>query len=142
VGQGDLLWLSLHATVRNVTVSNSRPLTDLQKAVLDFLWSGGPATSDQVREALHERHPLKDSSVRTILRRLEARGYLRHELVGQSFVYHSTLPPQSLAARAVRTIIDRFCSGSVEQFLLGMVDEKILSPKQLERLAQKLRKPQ
>jgi BlaI family penicillinase repressor len=118
-----------------------RPLTDLQQAILDFLWSNGPATSDQVRQALHDRHPLKDSSIRTILRRLEAQGYLRHEMDGPSFVYHPTLPSQSLAARAVRNIIDRFCSGSVEQFLLGMVDEKVLTLKQIERLALKLRKP-
>jgi BlaI family penicillinase repressor len=125
-----------------VTASNTtRPLTDLQKAILDFLWSNGPATSDQLRQALHDRHPLKDSSIRTILRRLEAQGYLRHDLAGQSFVYHPTQPSKSLAAQAVRNIIDRFCSGSVEQFLLGMVDEKILSPKQIERIAGKLRKP-
>ena len=44
-----------------------------------------------------------------------------------------------LAARAVRNIIDRFCAGSVEQFLAGMVDEKVLSADQLDRLARKVR---
>jgi BlaI family penicillinase repressor len=124
-----------------VTQSNTshRTLTALQQAILDFLWSKGPATADQVREALLPRHPLKDSSVRTLLRRLETQGYLSHSLSGKTFVYEATAPARSLAARAVRHIIDRFCAGSVEQFLVGMVDEKVLSVQQIERLARKVR---
>jgi len=129
------------ATVCNVTVRNISPraLTVLQQAILNFLWSKGPATADQVREALLPRHPLKDSSVRTLLRRLEAQGYLSHRLDGKAFVYQAALPQRSVAARAVRNIIERFCAGSVEQFLVGMVDEKVLSVEQIERLARKVR---
>src|SRR6266571_1325352 len=50
-----------HVTERNIS---KRPLTELQQAILDFLWAEGPATSDQVREALLPKHPLKDPSVR------------------------------------------------------------------------------
>jgi BlaI family transcriptional regulator, penicillinase repressor len=117
-----------------------RPLTELQQAILDFLWTRGPATADQVREALRQRHPLKDSSVRTLLRRLEARGLLTHRTEGKVFVYRAVVPPRSLAARAVRQIIDRFWSGSVEQFVVGMVDEKVLSAAELDRLARKVRR--
>ena len=116
-----------------------RGLTALQQAILNFLWSEGPATAEQVREALLPKHPLKDSSVRTLLRRLEAQDYLSHRLEGKSFVYEAAVPARSLAARAVRNIIERFCGGSVEQFLVGMVDEKVLSAEQIERLAKKVR---
>jgi BlaI family transcriptional regulator, penicillinase repressor len=124
-------------TARNIA---RRPLTELQQAILDFLWSSGPATSERLREALRRRHPLKDSSVRTLLRRLEARGLVSHQLDGKVFVYRADVPSRSLAARAVQHIIDKFCSGSVEQFLVGMVDEKVLSIGELERLARKVRK--
>jgi predicted transcriptional regulator len=117
-----------------------RPLTTLQQAILDVVWSQGSATADQMREALRLRHPLKDSSVRTLLRRLEARGYLTHRVEGNVFVYRAKLPRRSVAARAVRQIIERFWSGSVEQFLVGMVDEKVLSAQELERLARKVKK--
>jgi BlaI family transcriptional regulator, penicillinase repressor len=117
------------------------PLTELQQAILDFIWSNGPATSEQVREALQSRHPLKDSSVRTLLRRLEARGYLSHRLDGKVFVYRANIRPRSVAARAVQQIIERFCAGSVEQFLVGMVDEKVLPLREIERLATKVKKP-
>lgn len=124
-------------TRRNIS---RRPLTELQQAILDFIWSSGPATAEQVREALQKRHPLKDSSVRTLLRRLEARGYLSHSVDGKVFVYRAAVPAQSVAARAVKQIIDRFWSGSVEQFLTGMVDERVLTVAELEHLARKARR--
>jgi BlaI family penicillinase repressor len=129
-------------TSRNDSKAAKRPLTDLQRAILDFLWAEGPGTSEAVRDALRPRHPLKDSSVRTLLRRLEARGYVSHRLEGKVFVYRADVPPASLAARAVRHIIEQFCAGSVEQFVLGMVDEKVLSSRELTRLAQKVKKQQ
>lgn len=132
-----------NATFCNVTVRNTptRLLTELQQAILDFLWSNGPATAEQVREALLPKHPLKDSSVRTLLRRLEAQGYLSHRPDGKAFLYQAAVPARGVAASAVRHIIERFCAGSVEQFLVGMVDEKVLSAGQLQRLARKVRSP-
>jgi BlaI family penicillinase repressor len=119
---------------------DKRPLTDLQQAILDLVWSRGSATAEQVRSALKARFPLKDSSVRTLLRRLEARGYLTHHLDGKIFVYEAAMPAQSVAAGAVRQIINRFWSGSVEQFLVGMVDEKVLSAEEIRKLARRVKK--
>jgi BlaI family penicillinase repressor len=124
-------------TARN---ASGRPLTELQQAILNFIWSKGPATAEQVRDALRPSHPLKDSSVRTLLRRLEARGYLSHRVAGSTFVYRADIPATGVAARAVRHIIERFWAGSVEQFLVGMVDENVISRREIERLARKVRK--
>jgi BlaI family penicillinase repressor len=119
---------------------DTRPLTDLQQAILELVWSRESATAEQVRSALGPRFPLSDSSVRTLLRRLEARGYLTHHLDGKIFVYEAALPPERVAAGAVRQIIARFWAGSAERFLLGMIDEKVLSRVEIQKLARKIRK--
>jgi BlaI family transcriptional regulator, penicillinase repressor len=119
--------------------TEGRPLTALQQAILDFIWGNENATAEQVRDGIKSKHPLKESSVRTLLTRLEAGGYLTHRVDGKTFVYRATAPRKRIAARAVQSIIERFCSGSVEQFLTGMVDEEVLSVDQLERLARKVR---
>jgi BlaI family penicillinase repressor len=124
-------------THRNI---HRRPLTDLQQAILDFIWTHGPSTADAVREGLRTRHPLKDSSVRTLLRRLETRGYLTHRAEGKVFVYRAQVQARGVAARAVQHIIDRFCEGSAEQFLTGLVDEKVLSIDEIQRLARRAKK--
>ena len=118
---------------------STHPLTELQQAILDYLWANGPLTAEAVREGLRRDYPLKDSSMRTLLRRLEARGLITHRTEGKVFVYEATLPQQQVAAGAVRHIIRRFFSGSVEEMLVGMVDQKVLSAADLERLARKVR---
>jgi predicted transcriptional regulator len=119
--------------------NSTHPLTDLQQAILDYVWTNGPVTAEAIREGLERAHPLKDSSIRTLLRRLEARGLLTHRTEGKTFLYTATLPPQQVAAGALRHIIHRFFAGSVEDMLVGMVDQKVLSAADLERLARKVR---
>ena len=117
-----------------------RPITELQQKILDFVWQKDEVTAEQIREGLLPEHPLKDSSVRTLLRRLEQQGYLAHRLDGKTFVYKATASTTSHAVNAVRQLIERFWSGSAEQFVAGMVDAKVLSAEELRRLAKKVKK--
>jgi predicted transcriptional regulator len=110
----------------------------VEQAVMDHIWTHGPSTSEQCREALATSRPMKDSTIRTVLRRLEEKGYLSHEIEGRTFVYRASDARQNVAVRAVKSIIDRFCGGSTEQLVLGMVDNEVLDRSQLERLARKI----
>lgn len=105
---------------------------------MNALWSLGPSTAEAAREALAPARPLNDSTVRTILRRLEEKGYIHHRLERRTYVYEVAEARENVAAKAVRQIIDRFCGGSVEQLLAGMVDNEVLKPAELERLATKI----
>jgi len=115
-----------------------KTLSVLEHVVMDFLWSHGPASSEQVRAGLAARRPMKDPTVRTILRRLELKGYATHRVDGRTYIYTCAERPQNVAARAVRQIIDRFCGGSVEQLLVGMVDHEVVDRRELQSLARKI----
>jgi BlaI family penicillinase repressor len=103
------------------------------------VWDSEPCSVEAVYEVVSRDRDLKETTVRTLLRRLEQKGYLRHESEGRAYVYHATERPRSLAARAVRQIIDRFCQGSVEELVSGMVDAKMLSKGELSRLEEFVR---
>jgi BlaI family penicillinase repressor len=113
-------------------------LSGLESAVMDVVWAKGLVTSDAVRIELEKTQQLKDSTVRTILRRLEEKGYVEHDVDGRTYVYRPRVESQHVATDAVRGIIDRFCGGSVENLLVGMVDGKMLSPGKLKQLANKI----
>ena len=115
-----------------------RALGELEQLLMEFIWSVGPSTADACRAALLPSRSLKDSTVRTVLRRLEAKGLLKHRVEGRTFFYEATQPRRHFAARAVQQIIDRFCGGSVEQLLVGMVENKVLKQKDLEHLARRI----
>jgi predicted transcriptional regulator len=111
---------------------------EVEQLVMDYVWTHGPCSAEACREALESSRPMKDSTIRTVLRRLEEKGYLSHETQGRTFIYKASDARQNVAVRAVKGIIDRFCGGSAEQLLLGMVDNAVLNRKQLERLARKI----
>jgi BlaI family transcriptional regulator, penicillinase repressor len=121
-----------HARVR-------APLTDLENDVMKVVWGSGPCSVEAVHDVVARRRDVKETTVRTLLRRLEHKGYLRHEVDGRAYVYHAVEPSRSLAARAVRQIIDRFCHGSVEELVSGMVDAQVLSASELKQLEQFVR---
>ena len=122
----------------NARQTRLRNLGEVEQAVMDYIWSNGPSSAEACREALASSRPMKDSTIRTVLRRLEEKGYLTHQIQGRTFIYQASDARQSVAVRAVRNIIDRFCGGSAEQLVLGMVDNDVLDRKQLERLARKI----
>ncbi|HEV3275350.1 MAG TPA: BlaI/MecI/CopY family transcriptional regulator [Terriglobia bacterium] len=115
-----------------------RNLSGVEQLVMDHIWVAGAVTAEAVREALAPRHAMKDSTVRTVLRRLEEKGYLRHKVEGRTFLYRAAHARQNIAARAVSHIADRFCGGSVEQLLVGMVENEVLDSEELQRLARKI----
>jgi BlaI family transcriptional regulator, penicillinase repressor len=107
---------------------------------MEILWKNGPGTAEKIREALTPTHVLKDSSVRTMLGRLEDKGYVKHKLEGKAFVYNGVEKPQSVAVRAVRQILDRFCDGSLEQLLVGLVENEVVDRAELEQLVKRIGK--
>ena len=110
------------------------PLTELENLVMHAVWNAAPASVEAVHRVVSQRRNVKEATVRTLLRRLEDKGYLRHEAEGRAYLYRAVEPSRSLAARAVRQIIDRLCQGSVAELVSGMVDTKVLSTSELKEL--------
>jgi predicted transcriptional regulator len=114
-------------------------LGDLERAILELVWEHDVQSADQVREHLAALgRALKESTVRTVLRRLEEKGYLVHSLDSRTFLYRPAASRQAVAGRAAQRIVDWFCAGSVETLLAGMVDSDVLDRKELQRLADRI----
>jgi predicted transcriptional regulator len=105
---------------------------------MNYVWEHPRCTAEMCRGGVADERELKDSTIRTILRNLEEKGYLTHEVDGRTFVYSPTETPRNVAVQAAQNLIERFCGGSVEDFLVGLVDNQVLKPKQLQRLAEKI----
>jgi len=130
------------ATFSNIMNGNTEEthdpaeLGELERSILSIVWRIGQVTAEQVREDLDR--PLKDSTIRTVLRRLEEKGYLEHFIANRTFHYSPAQTKQRVAGRAVKRIVDWFCDGSIEQLLVGMVDSKVLDRTELQRLADRI----
>jgi predicted transcriptional regulator len=75
-------------------------LGELERSILLIVWRNAEITAEQAREELGR--PLKDSTIRTVLRRLEEKGYLAHSVENRTFVYRPAQSRQRVAGRAVQ----------------------------------------
>lgn len=101
---------------------------------MQAVWAAGPSTVQAVHAVVSRDRDLKEVTTRTVLRRLEHKGHLRHDVRERTFIYHAVEGSRSLAARTVRQIIDRLCHGSVEELVSGIVEANVLSEAELRAL--------
>ncbi|MGA3239016.1 MAG: BlaI/MecI/CopY family transcriptional regulator [Bryobacteraceae bacterium] len=122
----------------NIRRSRRKAITPLEQLIMDYVWAHPHCTAEMCREGVAPQRALKDSTIRTILRNLEEKSYVTHDVDGRTFVYRAVDTPRNVAVQAAQQLIDRFCGGSVEELLVGMVDNQVLKPKQLQQLAEKI----
>jgi BlaI family transcriptional regulator, penicillinase repressor len=113
------------------------PLGDLEHELLTILWAGGELTAAAVRNQVQRK--LQDATIRTVLRRLEEKGYVTHTVESGTFLYRPRESADSAAADALRGILDRFCDGSIERALQAMVNAALVEPQQLVAMARRLK---
>jgi BlaI family transcriptional regulator, penicillinase repressor len=118
--------------------STRAALGDLEHELLTILWKHGELSATAVRKRLARK--LKDPTIRTVLRRLEEKGYVTHSVVSGTFIYRANESPETTAASAVKGIVDRFCGGSIERVLLALVDAGFADANQLAALAGRLKR--
>ena len=117
-------------------ISELPALGGLENEVMQVVWALGPTVADDVRAQLKSK--LKESTVRTVLSRLEAKGYLTHTVIGRTYLYAAAATRAQVAARAVKGIVDWICQGSVDEMLGGLAETKLISAPQLTALASKI----
>ncbi|HEY0969488.1 MAG TPA: BlaI/MecI/CopY family transcriptional regulator [Gemmatimonadales bacterium] len=110
---------------------------DRELDVMGVLWELGSGTVSEVRERLPA--DLAYTTVLTILRNLEAKGFVNHEEEGKAHRYFPLVARQAAERSAVTRLVDRLFNGSPELLLTRLVDDNELSAEQLQRLARRLR---
>jgi len=84
----------------------------VQLRIMQFLWDRGRATARDITEALSREKPIAHSTVQTLLRKLEAKGAVGHEVAGRTFVFRALIQPESVVRKVTREFVDRLFAGS------------------------------
>jgi len=99
----------------------------------------GPSSVEAVYQTVSRDRDLKETTISHPVTAAGAERLSAPRSDGRAYIYRALEPARSLAARAVRQIIDRFCQGSVEDLVSGMVEAKVLSKGEMDRLEEFIR---
>ena len=114
----------------------SQTLTDAELRLMQIVWEQGPSTVQAVVDALPEDTPLAYSTVLTMLRILEKKGYLEHQKEGRAFVYHPVVGRTEARKGALKHLMQRFFDNSPQLLLLNLMDDEGLDEADLKKLKQ------
>ncbi|HEU4603739.1 MAG TPA: BlaI/MecI/CopY family transcriptional regulator [Steroidobacteraceae bacterium] len=107
-------------------------LTDREADVMRVLWDRGPSVVAEVREQLQD--DLAYTTVLTILRTLEAKGFVKHEEEGRVHRYVATVKEQDARKSALRHLTSKLFKGSSELLFTHLVSDQKLSDEQIKRM--------
>jgi predicted transcriptional regulator len=111
-------------------------LTDREADVMQVLWEHGPSIVNDVRGRLSD--PLAYTTVLTVLRTLEAKGYVRHEEEGRGHRYFPTIQQQAAQKSALKHLIGKMFKGSSDILFTHLVSDQKLSSEQIRRMRKSL----
>ena len=117
----------------------SPALTDAESRVMSVLWQRETATVGDVVAALAQERAVTYSTVQTILRILETKGYVTHEKVARAFVYRPAVDERQARQRALKHLVARLFNGSPSLLVLNVLEDEATDRTELKRLKKLIR---
>lgn len=118
----------------------SKTLTAQELEIMKVIWDREHATVRDVYEALLERRKVAYTTVMTMMKILEQKGYLRKSQEERAYVYRPAQAKRQVIGAMVKDFINRVFNGSAEPLLVHLVEDHHLSQKDLEEIARLRRK--
>ncbi len=112
-------------------------LAEREAELMEVLWDQGPSTVAEVRDKLQDE--LAYTTVLTILRKLEAKGYVGHEEEGRAHRYRALVGREAARRSALKDLSQKLFKGSTELLLTHLVSDQALSEEEIQRIRQMLR---
>lgn len=111
-----------------------QPLTELQIAILRLLWERGEASVAEIWEALYAERKLAQTTVATIVARLQRRGVLSRRTRDRQFVYRTLLTESDVQHSMVSELTERLFAGDVAALVSHLLSARDMSPGDLARV--------
>jgi BlaI family penicillinase repressor len=109
-------------------------LTPAQVEIMEIVWERGEVSASEVRRVLSKTRAVARNTVRTLLERMEEKGWITHREEGRTFLYSAARPRQATIGQKVREVIETVCGGSAEALVTALLDYRGLSTGELERI--------
>jgi BlaI family penicillinase repressor len=109
-------------------------LTKLELLLMKIIWEKGRATVHEVQQALPPENPLAYTTILTMLRILENKGFLKHDVQGRTYVYGPAVKQDEVSQGMLKDLLDRLFDGSKAALLNTLLEAEKVSQEELQEL--------
>jgi predicted transcriptional regulator len=112
----------------------STTLTEQELEIMKIVWERDRSTVRDVYETLLERRKVAYTTVMTMMKILEHKGYLNRQQVDRAYVYRPSQPKSKVVAAMVRDFVNRVFNGSAEPLLVHLIEDRRLTADEIEEI--------
>lgn len=109
-------------------------LGKLELQILNVVWEKGRATVHDVKEALGKGRKPAYTTILAMMRKMDSKGYLEHDVEGRTFVYRSAVSQKDVRYSVLSDILDRLFEGSPTLLVNSLVEQRGISEADLEQI--------
>lgn len=113
--------------------TSKEQLTPKEEELMQLLWGSGPLPISKLVELYPDPKP-HFNTVSTVMRRLEAKGFVDHTETGGSYIFHATVEKEYFRNRSFKDFIKNYFGGSYYGAVSALVSEDKISPEELKEL--------
>ena len=126
------------STLKKLAKRNSmKRLTKAEEEVMHMIWETGPCTVSQIIKQMEEPHP-PHSTISSIFRILEKKGFLDHKAYGRTYEYFPIIEKKTYSRFSLKNIVSNYFEGSLNNMVSFLVEENDLSLKELSEVIKKM----
>lgn len=119
---------------------SSKQLGRVQLLIMQVLWARGSATAREITDALNESDAIAHSTVQTLLRKLEEKGSISHEVRGRTFVFLPLVEEDAYQKRATNELVTRVFGGKVSDLVAHLLKHEKVSQEELDEIRRLVRR--
>ena len=114
------------------------PLSEGQREIMEIVWDQGEVSVFEVREILNQRREVARNTVRTMLERMEEKGWVTHRVIGRTYFYSPLVAREVSLGERVVDMIDKACGGRPERLMSAIMEFRGLSEDEAQRIREML----
>ncbi|MDP1560047.1 MAG: BlaI/MecI/CopY family transcriptional regulator [Pirellulaceae bacterium] len=113
-------------------------LSTAQQEIMEIIWEQGELSVAELQQILSRRRKVARNTVRTLVERMEEKGWLLHRTIGRTFFYSAAIPKTVSVGQKIAEVVDKVCGGSAESMVAALLNYRGLDAKELKSIRQLL----
>jgi BlaI family penicillinase repressor len=113
---------------------NSPRLGRVQMKIMQVLWEKGRVSAREITETLNQSEPIAHSTVQTLLRKLEAKGAIEHDITERTFVFYPVVKEDKVKHVVTHDLMERVFGGSAAELVSYLLEHESVSREEIEQI--------